>query len=47
MRGTPPLKRGTVPLMRGTGGLPQEGTFHYASRFTGERTKTAKKRQCL
>ena len=36
MRGTP-LKRGTVPLMRGTG-----GTFHFASRFTWERTKTAK-----
>ena len=39
--GDPPQK-GDRPPHEGDRGPTQEGTFHFASRFTGERTKTAK-----
>ena len=55
MRGTPPQEgsspsKGGLPLKRGVPPQkgdcpPQEGSFHFASRFTEERTKIAKKRQ--
>ena len=39
-----PLMRGPPPpsLMREAGGPPHEGSFHFASRFPGERTISAK-----
>ena len=40
MRGTPHQK-GDRPPHEGDRGA-QEGSFHFASQFTGERTKTAK-----